>query len=165
MPTYTFKLNGKAVTTDAPSDMPLPWVLRDKLGITGPKYGCGVGVCRACTRHINGQAAQICTVNISDGAGKNVVTIEGLANNGTLHPVQQAWLEEDVAQFAYCQPGQIMQAAAMLKTNKAPTDTDVDAIMNLCRLRHLLRHPRGGQTRRPPDVTKGSWLQLPVLSL
>ena len=133
MPTYTFKLNGKAVTTTAPADMPLLWVLRDKLGITGPKYGCGVGVCRACTSHINGQAAQICTVNISDVAGKNVVTIEGLATNGTLHPVQQAWLDEDVAQCGYCQPGQIMQAAAMLKTNKTPTDTDIDAIMNVCR--------------------------------
>ena len=133
MPTYTFKLNGKAVTITAPSDMPLLWVLRDKLGITGPKYGCGVGVCRACTSHINGQAAQICTVTIADVAGKNVVTIEGLANNGTLHAVQQAWLDEDVAQCGYCQPGQIMQAVAMLKTNKTPTDADIDAIMNVCR--------------------------------
>ena len=81
----------------------------------------------------NGQAAQICTVNVSDVAGKNVVTIEGLAKNGTLHPVQQAWLDEDVAQCGFCQPGQIMQAAAMLKTNKAPTDADIDQIMNVCR--------------------------------
>ena len=129
MPTYTFNLNGKAVRVDAPPDM----LLRDKLGITGPKYGCGVGVCRACTSHINGQAAQICTVNVSDVAGKNVVTIEGLAKNGTLHPVQQAWLDEDVAQCGFCQPGQIMQAAAMLKTTKAPTDADIDGIMNVCR--------------------------------
>jgi len=133
MPTYAFNLNGNPVSVTAPSDMPLLWVLRDQLGITGPKYGCGVGVCRACTSHINGQAAQICTVTISQAAGKNVVTIEGLAKNGTLHPVQQAWLDDDVAQCGYCQPGQIMQAAAMLKTNKTPTDADIDGIMNVCR--------------------------------
>ena len=133
MPTYAFNLNGNPVSVTAPADMPLLWVLRDQLGITGPKYGCGVGVCRACTSHINGQAAQICTVTISQAAGKNVVTIEGLAKNGTLHPVQQAWLDDDVAQCGYCQPGQIMQAAAMLKTNKTPTDTDIDGIMNVCR--------------------------------
>jgi isoquinoline 1-oxidoreductase alpha subunit len=133
MPTYAFNLNGNPVSVTAPADMPLLWVLRDQLGITGPKYGCGVGVCRACTSHINGQAAQICTVTISQAAGKNVVTIEGLAKNGTLHPVQQAWLDDDVAQCGYCQPGQIMQAAAMLKTNKTPTDADIDGIMNVCR--------------------------------
>jgi isoquinoline 1-oxidoreductase subunit alpha len=133
MPTYAFNLNGNPVSVTAPSDMPLLWVLRDQLGITGPKYGCGVGVCRACTSHINGQPAQICTVTISQAAGKNVVTIEGLAKNGRLHPVQQAWLDDDVAQCGYCQPGQIMQAAAMLKTNKTPTDADIDAIMNVCR--------------------------------
>ena len=133
MLTYAFTLNGHPVSVTAPADMPLLWVLRDQLGITGPKYGCGVGVCRACTSHINGQAAQICTVTISQAAGKNVVTIEGLAKNGRLHPVQQAWLDDDVAQCGYCQPGQIMQAAAMLKTNKAPTDADIDGIMNVCR--------------------------------
>ena len=133
MPTYAFNLNGNPVSVTAPADMPLLWVLRDQLGITGPKYGCGVGVCRACTSHINGQPAQICTVTISQAAGKNVVTIEGLAKNGRLHPVQQAWLDDDVAQCGYCQPGQIMQAAAMLKTNKTPTDADIDAIMNVCR--------------------------------
>jgi len=133
MPTYAFNLNGNPVSVTAPADMPLLWVLRDQLGITGPKYGCGVGVCRACTSHINGQAAQICTVTISQAAGKNVVTIEGLAKNGRLHPVQQAWLDDDVAQCGYCQPGQIMQAAAMLKTNKTPTDADIDGIMNVCR--------------------------------
>jgi len=133
MPTYAFNLNGNPVSVTAPADRPRLWVLRDLLGITGPKYGCGVGVCRACTSHINGQAAQICTVTISQAAGKNVVTIEGLAKNGTLHPVQQAWLDDDVAQCGYCQPGQIMQAAAMLKTNKTPTDADIDAIMNVCR--------------------------------
>jgi len=133
MPTYAFNLNGNPVSVTAPADMPLLWVLRDQLGITGPKYGCGVGVCRACTSHINGRPAQICTVTISQAAGKNVVTIEGLAKNGRLHPVQQAWLDDDVAQCGYCQPGQIMQAAAMLKTNKTPTDADIDGIMNVCR--------------------------------
>jgi len=133
MPTYAFNLNGNPVSVTAPADMPLLWVLRDQLGITGPKYGCGVGVCRACTSHINGQPAQICTVTISQAAGKNVGTIEGLAKNGRLHPVQQAWLDDDVAQCGYCQPGQIMQAAAMLKTNKTPTDADIDGIMNVCR--------------------------------
>jgi len=133
MPTYAFNLNGNPVSVTAPADMPLLWVLRDQLGITGPKYGCGVGVCRACTSHINGQPAQICTITISQAAGKNVVTIEGLAKNGRLHPVQQAWLDDDVAQCGYCQPGQIMQAAAMLKTNKTPTDADIDGIMNVCR--------------------------------
>ena len=133
MPTYAFNLNGNPVSVTAPSDMPLLWVLRDQLGITGPKYGCGVGVCRACTSHINGQPAQICTVTISQAAGKNVVTIEGLAKNGRLHLVQQAWFDDDVAQCGYCQPGQIMQAAAMLKTNKTPTDADIDGIMNVCR--------------------------------
>jgi isoquinoline 1-oxidoreductase alpha subunit len=133
VPTYTFNLNGKAVSVDAPSDMPLLWVLRDKLGVTGPKYGCGVGVCRACTSHINGQAAQICTVLVSEVAGKNVTTIEGLAKGATLHPVQQAWIDEDVAQCGFCQPGQIMQAAAMLKTNHNPADGDIDKIMNVCR--------------------------------
>jgi len=87
MPTYAFTLNGNPVSVTAPADMPLLWVLRDQLGITGPKYGCGVGVCRACTSHINGQPAQICTVTISQAAGKNVVTIEGLAKNGRLHSV------------------------------------------------------------------------------
>src|SRR5881628_1103553 len=112
MPVYTLNVNGVPRTVDAPADMPLLWVLRDMLGVTGPKYGCGVGVCRACTSHVNGQAVQICTVAVSAVAGKKVTTIEGLANGGTLHPVQQAWLDEDVAQCGFCQPGQIMQAAA-----------------------------------------------------
>jgi len=135
MPTYAFTLNGNPVSVTAPSDMPLLWVLRDQLGITGPKYGCGVGVCRACTSHINGQPAQICTVTISQAAGKNVVTIEGLAKNGRLHPVQQAWLDDDVAQCGYCQPGQIMQAASLLNDKPHPTDTELDSAMsgNICR--------------------------------
>ena len=88
MPSYAFKLNGKNVTVDAPADMSLLWVLRDLLGVTGPKYGCGVGVCRACTCHVNGQAVQVCTLTAADVVGKKVTTIEGLADNGTLHPLQ-----------------------------------------------------------------------------
>ncbi|GDY29592.1 (2Fe-2S)-binding protein [Gandjariella thermophila] len=133
MPTYTFTLNGRSVSVDAPSTMPMLWVLRDLLGVTGPKYGCGVGVCRACTSHLNGAAFTPCTTAVSDCAGKKVTTIEGLANGSTLHPVQQAWLDEDVAQCGYCQPGQIMAAAALLKSNKKPTDADIDAIQNVCR--------------------------------
>src|ERR671930_2117955 len=113
--------------------MPMLWVLRDKLGVTGPKYGCGVGVCRACTSHLNGAAFTPCTTSVSACAGKNVTTIEGLASGSALHPVQQAWLAEDVAQCGFCQPGQIMAAAALLKTKKTPTDADIDAIQNVCR--------------------------------
>ena len=133
MPNYAFKLNGKNVNVDAPADMPLLWVLRDLLGVTGPKYGCGVGVCRACTCHVNGSAVQVCTLTAADVVGKTVTTIEGLAPNGGLHPVQQAWIDEDVAQCGFCQPGQIMQAAALLKSKRNPSDSDIDQIMNVCR--------------------------------
>ena len=133
MPSYSFKLNGQNVTVDAPPDMPLLWVLRDLLGVTGPKYGCGVGVCRACTCHVNGSAVQVCMLTAADVVGKKVTTIEGLAPDGSLHPVQQAWLEEDVAQCGFCQPGQIMQAAALLKSKRIPSDADIDGIMNVCR--------------------------------
>ena len=114
MPTYAFTLNSKKVTVDAPADMPLLWVLRDLLGITGPKYGCGVGVCRACTCHVDGKAVQVCTLTAADVVGKKVTTIEGLAPQGGLHPVQQAWLDEDVAQCGFCQPGQIMANGALV---------------------------------------------------
>lgn len=133
MPTYAFTLNGNKVTVDAPADMPFLWVLRDLLGVTGPKYGCGVGVCRACTCHVNGKAVQVCTLTAADVVGKKVTTIEGLAPQGGLHPVQQAWLDEDVAQCGFCQPGQIMQATALLNSNRNPSDTDIDQIMNVCR--------------------------------
>jgi isoquinoline 1-oxidoreductase subunit alpha len=133
MPRYALTVNGKAVTVDAPADLPLLWVLRDKLGITGPKYGCGVGVCRACTSHLDGEEIQPCVVPVADCAGKRVTTIEGLADGDTLHPVQQAWLEEDVAQCGFCQPGQIMAAVALLKRTPNPTDEDLDKIENVCR--------------------------------
>lgn len=133
MPTYRFFVNGESVSVDAPADMPLLWVLRDKLGITGPKYGCGVGVCRACTSHLDGAEVQPCLVPVSDCSGKKVTTIEGLAEGDRLHPVQQAWLDEDVAQCGFCQPGQIMAAAALLKRTPKPTDEDIDKIENVCR--------------------------------
>ncbi|GAA0682938.1 (2Fe-2S)-binding protein [Kitasatospora atroaurantiaca] len=133
MPSYDFVLNGRAVTVDAPADMPLLWVLRDKLGVTGPKYGCGVGVCRACTSHLDGEEIQPCVVPVADCAGHQVTTIEGLADGEQLHPVQQAWLDCDVAQCGFCQPGQIMTAVALLRRTPNPTDADIDRIENVCR--------------------------------
>ena len=133
MPTYSFDLNGETVTVDVPDDASLLWVLRDTLGVTGPKYGCGVGVCRACTSHLDGAAFQPCTTPVADCAGRTVTTIEGLADGDTLHPVQQAWIDEDVAQCGYCQPGQIMAAVALLAENPNPTDADIDALENVCR--------------------------------
>ncbi|TDP83637.1 isoquinoline 1-oxidoreductase alpha subunit [Aquabacterium commune] len=133
MTTQNFSVNGKPVSVDAPNDMALLWVLRDKLGITGPKYGCGINVCKACTCNVNGKAFTPCSTPVSAVSGKNITTIEGLAADGTLHPVQQAWLELDVAQCGYCQPGQIMAAVALLNRTKTPTDADIDAIDNVCR--------------------------------
>lgn len=133
MPRYSLIVNGKAVTVEAPADLPLLWVLRDKLGVTGPKYGCGVGVCRACTSHLDGKEIQPCTVPVADCAGREVTTIEGLADGDKLHPVQQAWLDEDVAQCGFCQPGQIMAAVALLSRTANPTDEDIDKIENVCR--------------------------------
>jgi isoquinoline 1-oxidoreductase alpha subunit len=133
VPTYSFELNGETVTVDVAADASLLWVLRDTLGVTGPKYGCGVGVCRACTSHLDGAAFQPCTVPVADCAGRTVTTIEGLADGDTLHPVQQAWIDEDVAQCGYCQPGQIMAAVALLAANPHPTDADIDALENVCR--------------------------------
>jgi isoquinoline 1-oxidoreductase alpha subunit len=133
VPSYSFDLNGETVTVDVAGDASPQWVLRDTLGVTGPKYGCGVGVCRACTSHLDGAAFQPCTTPVAACAGRGVTTIEGLAGGDTLHPVQQAWIDEDVAQCGYCQPGQIMAAAALLAENPHPTDDDIDALENVCR--------------------------------
>jgi isoquinoline 1-oxidoreductase subunit alpha len=133
MSTQTFNVNGQAVNVDAPDDMALLWVLRDKLGITGPKYGCGINVCKACTCHVNGKAVTSCSTRVGDVKGLNVTTIEGLATGTTLHPVQQAWLDYDVAQCGFCQPGQIMAAVDLLRRTRNPTDEDIDAIQNVCR--------------------------------
>ena len=133
MPKYSFTLNGKQVQVDAPGDLSVLWALRDKLGVTGPKYGCGINVCKACTSHLDGKAFNPCVTNVRDVAGHEVTTIEGLADGDTLHPVQEAWLEQDVAQCGYCQPGQIMAAVALLRRTSHPTDADIDAIENVCR--------------------------------
>ncbi|MGH3694025.1 MAG: (2Fe-2S)-binding protein [Pseudonocardiaceae bacterium] len=133
MPQFSFTLNGERVSVDAPDDLGLLYVLRDKLGVTGPKYGCGIGVCRACTSHLNGKEIQPCTVPIREVDGQEVTTIEGLADGDELHPVQQAWLDHDVAQCGYCQPGQIMTAVALLNRQPNPSDEDIDKIENICR--------------------------------
>jgi isoquinoline 1-oxidoreductase alpha subunit len=133
MPIQNFTVNGKAVAVDAPNDMALLWVLRDKLGITGPKYGCGINVCKACTCLVNGKAVTTCSTRVADIQDMTVTTIEGLSDGITLHPVQQAWLDRDVAQCGYCQPGQIMAAVDLLRRTKTPTDADIDAIENVCR--------------------------------
>ena len=134
MPTYTFTLNGTRKTVTAPADMPLLWVLRDLLGVTGPKYGCGVGVCRACTSHLDGSAFQPCTTPVAECSGRRVTTIEGLSTDGN-HPCQKAWVELGVPQCGFCQPGQIMTAAALLSANPRPDDTQIDDAMrgNICR--------------------------------
>lgn len=141
MPRYSFQLNGATVTVDAPADLPALWALRDKLGVTGPKYGCGIAVCKACTSHLDGAAFQPCNTPTADLAGRTVTTIEGLADtaDGDLHPVQEAWLENDVAQCGFCQPGQIMAAAALLARNPDPTDADIDALDNVCRCGSYVR--------------------------
>ena len=133
MPNFNLNVNGKSVDVEAPADMALLWVLRDKLGINGPKYGCGTDVCKACTCLINGKAVTTCVTTVSHAAGKKITTIEGLANGKNLHPVQLAWLERDVAQCGFCQPGQIMAAVDLLSRTKNPTDADIDAIENICR--------------------------------
>jgi len=133
MASLKFTLNGRPQTIDAPPDMPLLWVLRDMLGLTGTKFGCGMALCGACTVHINGNATRSCSTMMSAVSGKNVTTIEGLSADGN-HPVQQAWLEADVPQCGYCQSGQIMSAAALLAHKPHPTDADIDlAMTNICR--------------------------------
>jgi len=129
-----FTLNGKTIELDAEPDMPLLWAIRDLLGMTGTKYGCGQGLCGACTVHIDGTAMRSCITPVSAVAGKTVTTIEGLSSDGS-HPVQQAWLQNNVPQCGYCQPGQIMSASALLASNPSPTDADIDRAMagNLCR--------------------------------
>ena len=130
----TFTLNGKSQTVDVSPDMPLLWVLRDTLNMTGTKFGCGMALCGACTVHINGEATRSCITPISSVSGKKVTTIEGLSADGS-HFVQQAWIAEDVPQCGYCQSGQIMSAVALLTKKSNPTDADIDDAMsgNICR--------------------------------
>ena len=129
----TLTINGKLTTVDAPPEMPLLWVLRDMLDLKGTKFGCGIEQCGACTVHLDGEPERACVLPMSSVAGHSVTTIEGLSADGS-HPVQQAWQEIDVPQCGYCQAGQIMVAAALLKTTKHPTDKDIDlAMQNICR--------------------------------
>jgi isoquinoline 1-oxidoreductase alpha subunit len=140
MSKHTFILNGKATTVDVEDDVRVLWVLRDLLGVTGPKYGCGINVCKACTSHIDGKAFNPCSVRIADIEGRKVTTIEGLADTvpgDGLHPMQEAWLEYDVAQCGYCQPGQIMAAVAKVRQAQSEgrqvSDADLDEIRNVGR--------------------------------
>ncbi|ACB76084.1 (2Fe-2S)-binding protein [Opitutus terrae] len=152
MPKYTLHVNGQSRTVDVAADTPLLWVLRDHLELVGTKYGCGIGQCGACTVHLDGVPTRSCLTPVSTATSMQITTIEGLAADAAhLHPVQQAWIDLDVAQCGYCQAGQIMTAAALLKRNPQPTDTDIDDAMagNLCRcatyyrIRQAIKHAAG----------------------
>ena len=127
------QVNGKAYSLDIEPEMPLLWALRNELGLTGTKYGCGIAQCGACTVLIDGKAVRSCVLTVSAAEGKAITTIEGLAENGTPHPVQAAWVAEDVPQCGYCQSGQIMSAVALLQQKPKPTDADINTITIICR--------------------------------
>ena len=131
----TFTVNGRAVTVAAEPDKPLLWVLREDLGLTGTKFGCGMALCGACTVHVDGSPVRSCVTPLAAAGGKRVTTIEGLARGEQLHPLQEAFIEQDVPQCGYCQSGQVMSAAALLAKQRNPTDADIDAAMsgNICR--------------------------------
>lgn len=131
---YRITINGRTYDVDAEPDVPLLWILRENIGLTGTKYGCGIGHCGACTVHIDGVAIRSCTLPIAAVRDRSVTTIEGLAQNGVPHRVQAAWIEHDVPQCGYCQSGMIMAVAALLRSNPAPTDADINReITNVCR--------------------------------
>jgi isoquinoline 1-oxidoreductase subunit alpha len=134
MASFELLVNGQNYTVEAERQMPLLWVLRDLLGLTGTKFSCGAGLCGSCTVLMDDEPVRSCVTLVENAAGKNILTIEGLSPDGS-HPLQKAWIEERVSQCGYCQPGQIMNAAALLKKNPKPTDTDIDAAMGdiLCR--------------------------------
>ena len=148
-----FELNGRQVSVDAEPDTPLLWAIRDEIGLTGTKFGCGIGACGACTVHIDGTATRSCITYLSDVEGMKVTTIEGLDENGD-HPVQEAWRNLRVPQCGYCQSGQIMQAASLLKDTPNPSDDDIDAVMtgNLCR---CMTYPRIRQAVRDAATAMG----------
>ncbi len=141
MPGYTLEINGTQTVVEAEADMPLLWVLRDKVGLTGSKFGCGIGQCGACTVHVNGSPIRSCLTPVSSVAGQQVTTIEGMASSDQLHVLQQVWIDQDVAQCGYCQAGQLMSAAALLENNPNPTDSDIDDAMtgNYCRCGTYIR--------------------------
>ena len=130
----TLIINGQSQNVDVEPDTPLLWALRENVGLTGTKYGCGIAQCGACTVHVDGEPVRTCSLPVGAAAGREIVTIEGLAASGVLHPVQKAWLELDVPQCGYCQSGMIMAVAALLRDKPKPTDADIDAaITNICR--------------------------------
>jgi len=134
MAAIKFAVNGKQQTVDVAPQMPLLWVLRDTLGLTGTKFGCGMQLCGACTVHVDGIATRSCGMQVSDAVGKQITTIEGLAKNGVLNVIQQAWIDHDVPQCGYCQSGMIMAVTALLKNKPKATDDDIDReITNICR--------------------------------
>ena len=156
-------INNEAVTANLPGDTPLLWLIRDHLDLTGTKFGCGMALCGACTVHVNGQPVRSCVTPISSVIGKEVLTIEGLSKNGD-HPVQKAWIEEDVPQCGYCQSGMIMTTVALLKNNPKPTDADIDSALggHICRCGTYNRIRKAiytAATMMPPPavipVTKG----------
>ena len=140
MASYTLNINNKVYQVEADAKMPLLWAIRDLADLTGTKYGCGLAQCGACVVHLNGEAVRSCVTKVSRAAGQKVVTIEGLSEKND-HPLQKAWMEVDVPQCGYCQSGQIMSAAVLLRENKNPTDADIDAAMsgNICRCGTYLR--------------------------
>jgi isoquinoline 1-oxidoreductase alpha subunit len=147
-------INGKRTSVDAPADMPLLWALRDLVGLTGTRFGCGIAQCGSCTVHVNGVPTRACSTTVGSVQGKNITTIEGLASAASDHPVQQAWIELNVPQCGYCQAGQLMSAAALIDRNPNPTDAEIDAAMqgNLCRCGTYVRIraavKRAGEIRR-----------------
>jgi aerobic-type carbon monoxide dehydrogenase small subunit (CoxS/CutS family) len=149
----TLTVNGRTHEVDASPDTPLLWVLRDHLDLTGTKYGCGMALCGACTVHVDGSAVRSCVTRVAEVVGKQITTIEGLSSDGS-HPLQKAWIEENVPQCGYCQSGQIMSAAALLQVRPRPTDEEIDAVMsaNLCRcgtygrIRRAIHRAAGGAT-------------------
>lgn len=145
MASHTLTINDKSYTIEADPKMPLLWAIRDLAGLTGTKYGCGIAQCGACTVHLDGQPVRSCVTPASAAVGKAITTIEGLAKNGKLHPVQQAWVEVGVPQCGYCQSGQLMSAAALLERRKNPTDGEIDSAMagNICRCGTYLRIREG----------------------
>jgi isoquinoline 1-oxidoreductase subunit alpha len=137
---FKLNVNGQSASLDVPGDMPLLWAIRDVLNFRGTKYGCGIAVCGACTVHLDGRAVRSCVTPVASAAGKRVTTIEGLSSDGS-HPLQRAWMDLDVPQCGYCQPGQIMSAAALLAKTPNPSDAEIDAAMNgnICRCGTYLR--------------------------
>ena len=141
MPNYTLEITKNQTAIQAEADMPLLWALRDNAGLTGSKFGCGIGQCGACTVHVNGAPVRSCLTSVSSVAGQRITTIEGLATSNQLHVLQQVWIDQDVAQCGYCQAGQLMSAAALLERNPKPTDDDIDNAMsgNYCRCGTYIR--------------------------